>query len=81
MSDQPAATSSTPPTGRTKEVWLVEQPRSGKSRWTRVGFAFENKDGSWTVNLSAVPIGGNVLHIRDRPTLLEASVVVARPVS
>ncbi len=50
-----------------KEVWLVEDaPNSQrKAFWTRIGVAFENKDGSWNLRLSAVPIGNNTLNIRD----------------
>ncbi len=50
---------------RFKEVWLVEDRREGKAFWTRVGTAFENRDGSWNVRLSAVPVGNGNLNIRD----------------
>ena len=50
---------------RHKEVWLVEEHPNRKAWWTRVGVAFENKDGSWNLHLSAVPVGGNILHVRD----------------
>jgi hypothetical protein len=49
---------------RFKEVWLVEDRKSARSVWTRVGTAFENADGSWNLRLSAVPLGGR-LNIRD----------------
>ena len=32
-----------------------------KDQWTRVGAAFENKDGSLTVRLDAVPTNGKLL--------------------
>jgi hypothetical protein len=50
---------------RFKEVWLVEDRREGKSIWTRVGVAFENTDGSWNIRLSALPVGGGRLNMRD----------------
>lgn len=53
------------PKRRYKEVWLVEDRREGKSIWTRVGVAFENTDGSWNIRLSALPVGGGRLNMRD----------------
>ncbi len=53
------------PKRRYKEVWLVEDRREGKSIWTRVGVAFENADGSFNIRLSALPIGGGRLNMRD----------------
>ena len=56
--------------GRTyKHLWMVEDgglDTSGKSRsfWTKVGIAFENRDGSWSLELSAVPVNGR-LQMRD----------------
>lgn len=50
---------------RFKEVWLVEDRREGKSMWTRVGTAFENADGSWNIRLSAMPVAGGRLNMRD----------------
>ena len=32
-----------------------------KSRWTRVGIAFENKDGSLTLLVDSVPLSGKVI--------------------
>ncbi len=58
---------------RFKEVWLVEDRREGKAFWTRVGTAFENRDGSWNLRLSAVPVGSGNLNIRD-PRPAEAQV-------
>jgi hypothetical protein len=53
---------------RFKEVWFVEELDSGKSMWTRVGDAFENKDGSYTITLRAVPLGKGKLNMRDVKT-------------
>ena len=50
---------------RFKEVWLVEDRKNSRSVWTRVGAAFENADGSWNIRLSAVPVGGGRLNVRD----------------
>ena len=61
--DDTAAT--TPERRRFKEVWLVEDRREGKSMWTRVGTAFENSDGSWNIRLSALPVAGGRLNMRD----------------
>jgi hypothetical protein len=67
-SSNPQATSANAPEGekrRFKEVWLVEDRREGKSMWTRVGTAFENADGSWNIRLSAMPVAGGRLNMRD----------------
>jgi hypothetical protein len=51
-----------------KHVYMVEgaDGPDGKPRtwWTKVGIAFVNRDGSWSVSLSAVPVTGRIL-IRD----------------
>lgn len=59
------AVAGTPERRRFKEVWLVEDRREGKSMWTRVGTAFENADGSWNIRLSALPVAGGRLNMRD----------------
>lgn len=61
---------------RFKEVWLVEDRREGKSMWTRVGTAFENADGSWNIRLSAMPVAGGRLNMRD-PVAREDAKVAA----
>jgi hypothetical protein len=38
----------------------------GRSRWVRVGVAFDNKDGSLNVLLDALPLSGR-LQVRARP--------------
>lgn len=49
-----------------KDVFVItEKAGEEKSRWTRIGVAFVNKDQSLNVVLDAVPITGR-LHIRDR---------------
>ena len=49
---------------RPRAVYAVVPKQDGKDVWLRVGSAFENRDGSTTVLLDAVPIGGK-LQIRD----------------
>lgn len=49
---------------RLRAVYAVVPKQDGKDVWLRVGSAFENRDGSETVLLDAVPIGGR-LQIRD----------------
>jgi hypothetical protein len=54
---------------RTKHVWMVEDVpardgREARSFWTRIGTAFENRDGSLSVELSAFPTSGKLV-IRD----------------
>lgn len=53
-----------------KEVYTIEEKtgkegKESKSYWTRVGSAFENKDGSVNIYLNALPINGK-LQIRDK---------------
>lgn len=52
-----------------KHLWMVEDvPASGsreaKSFWTKVGVAFENRDGSFSIELAAIPVNGR-LQMRD----------------
>jgi len=44
---------------------IVEREGREKSLWIRVGSAFENRDGSTTLLLDALPVNGK-LQIRDR---------------
>jgi len=39
--------------------------RDGRTFWPRIGIAFDNADGSVTVKLDAIPVGGK-LQIQDR---------------
>ena len=52
-----------------KDVYVIHDTKPGqrkaKGRWTRIGVAFENKDGSLNVLIDAIPLNGR-LHIRDR---------------
>ncbi len=54
---------------RTKHLWLVEDvpakgDRPSKSFWTKIGVAFENRDGSYSLHLAAIPVSGK-LQMRD----------------
>lgn len=56
---------------KTRVLWMVEDlpataGRSAKSFWTKVGVAFENRDGSWSLELSAIPTSGR-LQMREPP--------------
>ena len=52
-----------------KDVYAIYESKNGenngRSRWVRVGVAFENKDSSLNVLLDALPLTGR-LHIRSR---------------
>jgi hypothetical protein len=47
-------------------LWMVEDlPVTGsrpekKSYWTKIGVAFENRDGSFSLELSAIPVTGRM---------------------
>ncbi len=52
-----------------KHVWMIEEKdavdgKEKKSFWTKVGVAFENRDGSFNIHLAAVPMSG-ILNMRD----------------
>ena len=48
-----------------KEVWTTSPRGEGKKDfWLRVGTAFENKDGSWSIVLDALPVNGRLI-VRD----------------
>ena len=55
---------------RMKHVWMVEDAPSSsvnsppKSFWTKIGIAFENEDGSLTLQLAAIPVTGKMV-VRD----------------
>jgi hypothetical protein len=58
-----------------KDVFAIYDSKGDaheRSRWVRVGVAFENKDGSLNVLLNAIPLSGR-LQIRSRPTEPAAS--------
>jgi len=52
-----------------KHVWMVEDvPASGareaKSFWTKIGVAVENRDGSLSLTLAAIPVSGVRARVR-----------------
>lgn len=47
-----------------KVVWLITE-RGERSFWSRIGVGNVNKDGSINLSLSAVPIGGGKIQVRD----------------
>jgi hypothetical protein len=49
---------------RIQAVYAVVSKSDGKDLFLRVGNAFPNRDGSTTLLLDAVPLGGK-LHVRD----------------
>jgi len=52
-----------------KAVYTVIDKADGESKrsfWVRIGVAFVNRDGSFTVKLDALPVNGS-LQIRDWP--------------
>lgn len=51
-------------TKRLRAVYTVVPKQEGKDVWLRVGSAFDNRDGSVSVLLDAVPVSGK-LQIRD----------------
>ncbi len=53
------------------EVWMVENLASGRSRWTRVGRATPNKDGTFTITLESTVVPGASLNVRASATRLE----------
>jgi len=53
-----------------KDVYAIYESKTEgreRSRWVRVGVAFDNKDGSLNVLLDALPLSGR-LQIRSRPS-------------
>jgi hypothetical protein len=47
--------------------WGEEDPTTGRKRtkWTRIGRAFQNRDGSTTLLLDAFPIGTSKIQVRE----------------
>ena len=52
-----------------KDVFAIFETKDGRdrSRWVRVGVAFDNRDGSLNLLLDAVPLSGR-LQVRQRAT-------------
>jgi len=49
-----------------KDVYtIIEREGYEKNFWVRIGTAFENRDGSQSIFLDALPVNGR-LHVRDR---------------
>ena len=64
-----------------KHVWMVEDATSAatkeqRSYWTKIGLAYENDDGSWSLQLSAVPVSGK-MQVRDAAPVPAAELVAA----
>ena len=61
---------------RKKEVFTItERPQAdgnNKSFFTRCGVAFVNRDGSYTIKLDCLPVGG-VLQVRDERNFARTS--------
>lgn len=51
-----------------EKIWVVytiiDKPGYDKSIWVRIGRAFINRDGSYNLNLDALPLTGK-LHLRE----------------
>lgn len=47
-----------------QHIWMVEDNKNpeseNKSFWTKVGVAFKNRDGSWSLELQAIPVNGRL---------------------
>jgi hypothetical protein len=54
-----------------KDVYAINETKNGgnepKTRWVRVGVAFDNQDGSLNILLDALPLSGR-LQVRTRAT-------------
>ena len=68
-----------------KHIWMVEDApakdgAASPSYWTKIGVAFENADGSWSLQLSAVPVSGK-MQLRDPalPALARATATDGQP--
>ena len=48
---------------KVKVVWMVTE-RGEKSYWTRIGIGSVNRDGSLSLTLEALPLGGKI-QVRD----------------
>lgn len=64
-----------------KHLWMVEDypargERAAGSYWTKIGVAFENRDGSYSLELSAIPVHGK-LQMRDPSVKREEAAVPA----
>jgi len=48
-------------------AYAVADLEGKDSRWTRIGVSFENKDGSETVLLDALPASGKIILQKPKP--------------
>jgi len=47
-----------------RQVFAITERDGARSTWTRIGNAWNNKDGSITIRLDALPVSG-ILQVRD----------------
>lgn len=47
-----------------RSVYAITEREGARSIWTRIGGAWNNKDGSITIRLDALPVSG-ILQVRD----------------
>jgi hypothetical protein len=52
-----------------KHVWMIEERAASDEQpaatfWTKIGVATENNDGSWNLQLAAIPVSGK-MQVRD----------------
>ncbi len=55
-----------PPAKRLAVYTIIEKPGSDRSFWTRIGYAWVNRDQSINIQLDALPMNGR-LHVREAP--------------
>lgn len=62
-----------------KHVWMVEDAApqgatsGARSFWTKIGVAYDNADGSMTLQLAAVPVNGKMIIRPATPLLSQMS--------
>lgn len=61
-----------------KVVYTIVERQPGKSFWVRLGAAFANRDGSWNIQLDAVPTNGK-LQLRDPEPVEDRATRGSRP--
>lgn len=59
------STSSTAPAAFKEVYTIIDRGENQKAYWLRIGTCWTNKDGSFNVNLDALPVNGK-LNIRDK---------------
>lgn len=58
MSNEPNTNASKKPS---LHAYQVRESSNGKSFWTRIGAAWSNKDGGFTLQLDCVPLDGRIV--------------------